>query len=143
MRPARWKAKFDGHLKHLAFQTWLGHLTLLTHPQKEHAREALGSRGPAVPETLQWMATLSEPGCPHCQAERPYQWGYQAGAPRYRCRHCRRTFTALTGTPLARLRYKARWLAYREALQEGLTVRKAAQRCGIHKNTGLPGGIGF
>ena len=122
-------------MKHSTFQTWFGQLPMLTHPQQARVREALGTREPVVPETLAWLATLPEPGCPYCQAERPYRWGYQAGAPRYRCRHCRHTFTAFTGTPLARLRYKARWLTYSEALQEGLTVRKAAQRCGIHKNT--------
>lgn len=122
-------------MKHLAFQTWLGQLPLLTHPQQEHVRKVLGAREPAVPETLQWLATLPEPGCPYCPAERPYRWGYPAGAQRYRCRQCRHTFTALTGTPLARLRYTARWLTDSEALQEGLTVRQAAPRCGIHNNT--------
>jgi transposase-like protein len=54
---------------------------------------------------------------------------------RFRCRQCSHTFTLLSGTPLARLRHKERWLLYSEALLEGLTVRQAARRCGIHKNT--------
>ncbi len=48
---------------------------------------------------------------------------------------CNHTFTLLSGTPLARLRHKDRWLTYSEALIEGLSVRQAARRCGIHKNT--------
>jgi hypothetical protein len=40
-----------------------------------------------------------------------------------------------SGTPLARLRYKERWLTSSEALLDGLTVRAAARRCGVHKNT--------
>jgi len=31
---------------------------------------------------------------------------------RYRCRGCHRTVNRLSGTPLARLRYKAHWLDY-------------------------------
>jgi transposase-like protein len=53
----------------------------------------------------------------------------------YRCRVCHKTFNALTGTPLARLRHKACWLRYGQALGEGLTVRKAAAACGVAKNT--------
>jgi hypothetical protein len=36
---------------------------------------------------------------------------------------------------LSRLRHRDRWLTYSDALIEGLTVRRAAHRCGIHKNT--------
>jgi hypothetical protein len=58
-----------------------------------------------------------------------------AGLPRFRCAACGRTFNALTGTPLARLRQRARWGEYAGALIEGERVRAAARRCGVHKNT--------
>ena len=45
--------------------------------------------------------------------------GPRDGLRRYRCRTCRRTFNALTGTSLARLRKKECWLAYGEALAAG------------------------
>ncbi len=48
---------------------------------------------------------------------------------------CRRTFNALTGTPLARLRYKERWLTQGAALQDGISVRKAATACGVAVST--------
>lgn len=48
-------------------------------------------------------------GCPHCDAKDVRPWGHAHGLPRYRCTDCRRTFNALSGTPLARLRHKGRW----------------------------------
>ena len=41
----------------------------------------------------------------------------------------------LTGTPLARLRGKPKWLDYLAALKQSLTVRQAAADTGIHHNT--------
>ena len=59
------------------------------------------------------------------------------GLPRYRCTACLRTFNPLTGTPLAKLHKRAHWAAYMKALIEGLSLRAAAQQCGINKNTAL------
>jgi transposase-like protein len=42
--------------------------------------------------------------CPHCSGERMARNGSASGLQRYKCRDCGRTFNALTGTPLARLR---------------------------------------
>ncbi|RQX18019.1 IS1595 family transposase, partial [Aeromonas caviae] len=41
----------------------------------------------------------------------------------------------LTKTPLARLRKAQCWEDYAQALIDGLTVRQAAVRCGVCKNT--------
>ena len=123
-------------MKRADFQKWFGQWPTLSRGQQEQVRQSLKpSPSLDVPEAVQWLAALPAPGCPRCQAEHPYRWGHQAGLQRDRCRHCWHTFTILSGTPLARLRHKARWLAYSEALKEGLTVRKAAKQCGIHKNT--------
>ncbi len=73
--------------------------------------------------------------CPHCGSERFCRWGRANGLQRYRCRSCTKTFNALTATPLARLRYKARWMSYCECLAEGYSVRRAAAHCGIDKTT--------
>jgi transposase-like protein len=123
-------------MKRSKFQRWFGQMPNLSRGQAQQVRDALGpGHPPAAPEALQWLAALPIPGCPRCQAEHPYRWGHQAGLQRYRCRQCRHTFTALSGTPLARLRHKAHWLTYSEALREGLSVRRAAARCGIDKTT--------
>ncbi|MGH8609674.1 MAG: IS1595 family transposase, partial [Gammaproteobacteria bacterium] len=63
------------------------------------------------------------------------RWGSANPLQRYRCSACRKTCNALTGTPLAHLRHKGRWLTYCECLREGGSVREGARRCGIDKTT--------
>lgn len=73
--------------------------------------------------------------CPRCGSRRVIGWGCVRGRPRYRCRRCRRTFTAFTGTPLAGLHYPDRWPALAQCLLQGLSVRATARRLGIHPST--------
>src|SRR4051794_12007179 len=80
-------------------------------------------------------AFLAAPRCPHCAATALQRWGYASGLRRYRCTACRKTFNALTGTSLARLRKKECWLAYGEALAAGMTLVRAAAHCGVHMTT--------
>lgn len=73
--------------------------------------------------------------CPHCKGIRIHRHGIARGLQRYKCLGCARTFNALTGTPLARLRKRERWLKFAEALGVSETVRAAAVRAGIDKST--------
>lgn len=75
------------------------------------------------------------PNCPHCAHEHISRWGFANGLQRYRCNACRATFNALTDTPLAGLRYKAKWIDYAKQLVEGTSIRKSAAAVGIHPNT--------
>lgn len=74
-------------------------------------------------------------GCPHCANRDVVRWGTASALPRYRCKACRRTFNALTKTPLAKLRMKDTWRAQTEAMIEGVSTAKAARRCGVHYTT--------
>lgn len=73
--------------------------------------------------------------CPHCTSPRFVRWGKRNDLQRYRCNNCHKTFNSLTGTPLARLHRKGHWLDYAQCLKEGVTIRKAAEICNIHRNT--------
>lgn len=73
--------------------------------------------------------------CLHCQSIKFIRWGKRNDMQRYKCKECNKTFNSLTNTPLARLRKKGRWLDYTNCIKQGLTVRNAANKCGIHKNT--------
>lgn len=73
--------------------------------------------------------------CPHCASADLHRFGCAGGLQRYRCQQCHKTFNALTGMPLARLRDKPKWLAYLAAMKQSLTVRQAAADTGIHRNT--------
>ena len=74
-------------------------------------------------------------GCPHCDAKEVRPWGHADGLARYRCTDCRRTFNALSGTSLARLRHKDRWPYQARALMTGESVAQAASRCGVAYTT--------
>ena len=76
-----------------------------------------------------------KPHCPHCAHEQVSRWGFANGLQRYRCNACRATFNALTDTPLAGLRHKAKWMDYAKQLVEGTSIRKSAAAVGIHPNT--------
>jgi len=73
--------------------------------------------------------------CPRCACERCYRHGHANDLQRFRCCSCGRTFNDLTGTPLARLRLKGKWLDYLGALLDSQPVRAAAKRVGVHRNT--------
>lgn len=73
--------------------------------------------------------------CPRCRATNYHLHGHSNGLQRFRCTSCGRTFNSLTGTPLARLRHKAKWLDYLDNVLITRTVRAAAAAVGVHKNT--------
>ncbi len=77
----------------------------------------------------------SVPACPHCGAEHVVRNGTVRGLQRYGCRGCRKTFGALTGTPLLRLQQRGKWLAHAEALRDGLTLHEVAERLNIAVST--------
>ena len=60
--------------------------------------------------------------CPHCAGKRIVRNGSVDGLQRYKCRGCGKTFNALTGSLLSRLRYKGKWLDEVTNGDEGLPV---------------------
>ena len=80
-------------------------------------------------------AALATLACPRCAGKRLHRDGHAHGLQRYQCAGCGRTFNSLTGTPLARLRHKAKWLPYLETMLDSATVRRAAARADVHRNT--------
>jgi transposase-like protein len=120
-------------MRTVAFREWLAKAEELTATQRQRALEELRQERPVADPLAAILA--GERACPHCHHRRCQHWGQAHGLPRFRCSACGHTFNALTGTPLARLRHRARWGEYAEALIAGETVRAAARRCGVHKNT--------
>ena len=114
-------------------------------PSAAAAPEAKASPGEGERRKASWaerdaLAKLGERkverlGCAHCGADEIVGWGRSHGLPRYRCKACGRTFNAATGTGMARLRKKDRWLDQAQAMIEGVSLAKAAERCGVHPTT--------
>ena len=118
------------------FQVLAEELEKLTPYQRTLLTERLQKIGhiQAV-HTLVESRALTTPACPKCGHDEIARWGSASGLQRYRCAACKATFNALTGTPLARLRHKDKWLEYAQQMAEGQSVRKSAKACEVHRNT--------
>src|SRR3954467_2833835 len=118
------------------FEVLLHLVERLSDEQRTALGRALASAA-GEPEAVRLLerAFAAASRCPHCGAARLQPWGPASGLRRYRCQACRKTFNALTGTSLARLRKKACWLRYGEALAAGVSLAKAAAHCGVRLPT--------
>ncbi|AXA94427.1 IS1595 family transposase [Massilia sp. YMA4] len=111
-------------------------LVQLTGKQLDELREAF-DRCTSLAECLGIIEARGQRTrrCPHCQGERLYRHGVFYGLQRYRCRECGKSFNALTGTPMAFIRLRDKWLPFLQCMLNSMTVRGAAQATGIHRNT--------
>lgn len=75
--------------------------------------------------------------CPHCAGRRIVKNGFADGLQRFKCRGCAKTFNALSGTPLARLHLRGKWLGQTEALRDGLSLSEVQELLGISRTTAL------
>ena len=121
---------------HSDFIQLLRQLGSLTNGQRAQVQSVLTETG-HKPINAIASALPGPSACPHCHAppEQLRPWGFSHGLARLRCHACHKTCNALTGTPLAHLRKREQWTLYAQALIEGISVREAAQRCEIDKNT--------
>lgn len=118
------------------FLVWLSEIDSLTPEQRAEAGRLL--EGPSSLESLIELLEQrigAERQCPHCETKGAVIRGRSNGLRRYYCRGCGKTFNALTGTPLARLRHKALWTAFAESLRAGETIKQASERCGVADTT--------
>ena len=118
------------------FQALAEELDMLTPHQRTLLTERLQEIGQVqAVHTLVESRVLATSMCPKCGHHEIARAGSASGLQRYRCAACKATFNALTGTPLARLRHKDKWLAYAQPMTEGQSVRKSAKACHVHRNT--------
>lgn len=76
--------------------------------------------------------------CPHCQTLGAQKRGKANKLVRYQCMACGRTFNALTGTPLSRLKKKEKWLDMAISLSQAESLTQCQERCGgISRHTAL------
>ncbi len=104
-------------MKTKEFQSFVEQLGDLSAVQREVLVAALQSKGSAT-DVIAMIETrfAAAPACGHCHSERIGPWGQVSGLQRYKCKGCRRTFNALTGTPLAQLHRREVWIDYARAL---------------------------
>ena len=111
-------------------------LKRLTLGQKAELLAALdaGSHAEEVRSILE-ARLLQTRTCPHCHGTRVVRNGSASGLQRYKCQACRRTFNALSTTPLARLRMKSKWLQQQDVLVQGLSMNQAAAALKVAPST--------
>ncbi len=118
------------------FEKLLGLLALLNQPQRQQVLAALHPAA-GLDRIVALIGEIRSKGrcCPDCGCERCHRHGQANDLQRFRCCACGRTFNDLTGTPLACLRHKGKWLDYLGTVLDSRTVRSAAKRVGVHPNT--------
>src|SRR5687767_10062415 len=123
-------------MRRQSFQQILDRLTELTRQQWS----LLLSTAQAIERTDRAVATIEEARrpqlrCPRCHCPDWWRHGHANGLQRFRCRACKRTYNSLSGTPLARLRHKGKWIDYcATMLDPASTVRRSAKQVGVHRN---------
>jgi transposase-like protein len=123
-------------MDHAAFRAWLSEVDGLTLKQRAELQATLSERPPSVAVAGVVEERLGEERrCPHCGNAETVSRGQVDGLRRFRCKGCSKSFNALTGTPLARLRKKGLWLEFGQSLSEGETVAASAERCGVAPST--------
>jgi transposase-like protein len=124
-------------MEHRKFKRRLSELAGdLTTAQVRKLIDALSERGTgAEAQQLIDGRFQTDLKCPHCTARRIHRHGMARGLQRYKCLSCARTFNALTGTPLTRLRKRDRWPSFARSLAASESVRAAAVRAGIDAST--------
>jgi hypothetical protein len=116
-------------MENRAFTRLLKQLKRLTPSQKGKLESTLHQEGAMDIVS----AAIEEPQrCPHCGFHSYQEWGVRSGLQRYRCNRCKRTYNALTGTPLARLRHKVRRRKDPPGDRAGLSGRAAPLQSAIH-----------
>src|SRR5215210_7828463 len=105
------------------FRALFADLGSLTPVQRNALMAALSSRGSGGDVVALIEAEFAKaPACGHCGSEAFSRWGVATGMKRYMCNACERTFNALTGTPLAHLQKREKWLEYARAIVDGLSL---------------------
>lgn len=124
-------------MKASEFLELISAINQLNHHQRTVLTTTLSqlSDEPKVSELIETAFDTKGHYCPHCSHTESYRHGLAHGLQRYRCKACKKTYNALTGTPLARLRHKSKWLDYLDAITHSLTVRQAAIDLDVHRNT--------
>ena len=118
------------------FQEWESGMKSRGPIQEQQMQTLLSETGDVTVSLETLEARLAEHRrCPHCNTPGAISRGTPRGLRRYRCKGCKKTFNAATNTILEGLNSKNRWLMFREALADGLSVRATAKRCNLSVRT--------
>jgi transposase-like protein len=73
--------------------------------------------------------------CPKCGSMNIWSRGSYKGVKRLQCNDCKKYFSSTSGTAIYHIHKKDKWQAYLQCMEEGLSLRKSAERVGISLQT--------
>ncbi|NRB38087.1 MAG: IS1595 family transposase [Pseudomonadales bacterium] len=119
------------------FQSFLHKIGSLNYSQLKQLRHSTDTQissnivGQAISDREEAISV-----CPHCDSRKLNRWGMtKQGIQRFRCKSCSKTFNALSGTPLYRMRHPEKWAKYTELMWNGVSLRAAAKELDINLRT--------
>ena len=115
-------------------QKWIRLVSSLSRKERSALRAEMAALD-AIDTGVQVIEAQAPQHCPHCAATHIVRNGHANGLQRYLCHDCRKTFNALTGTTLARLHQRGKWLNQSAALALGQTLRQVARQLNIAVST--------
>ena len=120
----------------LLFDIMLKKISIFSHDERVQLRAALDTIDDKQKVCVS-IESIQDTGrhCPKCGSDHVHRHGLSCDLQRYKCITCGKTFNSLTGTPIARLRKKDRWLTYLAGMIESDTVRKSAAKVHINRKT--------
>ena len=123
-------------MKTAQFRELEAQLINLPYDQKQQLKNRLSDLIESQEESI-IDTTPTSLSCRHCDHESIKKWGKSQGLQLYKCRNegCGKTFNMLTGTPLARLRHKHKWLDSLVCMQDNLPLRVVAKKLDIDLTT--------
>jgi transposase-like protein len=73
--------------------------------------------------------------CPHCSSLEFISRGSYKAVKRYQCKSCLKYFNSNYGTALYRIHKKDKWQQYIQCMNDGLSIKKSAEKVGISYRT--------
>ena len=119
------------------FKHYLAQIDTLTAAQREQLLAALKNpdHTSTIPSQVRERERRleAERTCIHCGTTGVRKHGKTSNLSRFRCvaEGCGKTYTALTGTRLARMRHRAKWALLQDCLRQRTILHETARRCGI------------
>ena len=115
-------------------QKWMHLVSRLSRKERGALRAEMAALD-SIDAGVQAIERQVPPRCPQCASAHVLRNGHVNGLQRYRRHDCRRTFNALTGTALARLHQRGKWLNRSAVLAEGQALRQVARQLNIALST--------
>lgn len=125
-------------MKRTEIEKLLGQIESLTAEEISKVKKVLARReGRVEGSVVLQEKEESVEACPHCGSKDIAKAGSKGGRRRYKCKAegCGKSFNALTGTPLARLRMSEKHIENARCMAARLSIPKTAERLGVSWET--------